>query len=86
MKTMLTKIAAAIFICGLITIPATNHAQTLKDMMKGKSGQDTTKKSSGGLMNQVSKAIGGGGNLSAAEVAEGLKAALDQGVAKGTDQ
>jgi hypothetical protein len=64
-------------------------AQSLKDLMKGKKNTDTAsqKVNTGNIFNQVSKVLGSNGSgLSANEVADGLKAALDQGVAKGTAQ
>ncbi len=64
-------------------------AQSLKDLMKGKNSKDTgsQKVNSKNIFDQVSNVLGGNGTgLSANEVAEGLKAALDQGVTKGTAQ
>jgi hypothetical protein len=64
-------------------------AQSLKDLMKGKKNTDTAgqKVNTDNIFNQVNKVLGSNGSgLSANEVAAGLKAALDQGVAKGTAQ
>lgn len=66
-------------------------AQTIRNPLKNnKEGQDTTRSSGGGLLNQVARQLPGGGGgrsgLSAAEVAEGLKAALEQGAEKGANK
>ncbi len=55
--------------------------------MKGKNKTDTTKSNNAGdIFGKLSKAVGGNGSLSTNEVADGLKAALDQGVTKGVGQ
>jgi hypothetical protein len=81
------KISAAFVIYGTLMATGAN-AQSMRDLMRGKTTKDSTKsEGSGNILNQINKKLGGSAsNLSAAEVAEGLKAALDQGVAKGTAQ
>jgi hypothetical protein len=87
MATSIGKISAVIVLYSVL-MSAKAEAQSLKDLMKGKNNKDTTSKNSSGdnLFNQASKMLGGGNKLSSADVAEGLKAALDQGVTKGTSQ
>lgn len=87
MATSIGKISAAFVLYGLLMTSGA-EAQSMKDLIKGKNSKDTTNKNSsaGGLFNQASKMLGGGSKLSASEVAEGLKAALNQGVGKGTSQ
>ncbi len=85
MKLQAGKISVGIvLLCALITNGA--NAQSLKDLMK-KNKSDTAKSNSAGdLFSKVSKSVGGTAKLSTNEVADGLKAALDQGVAKGVNQ
>jgi len=72
----------------LLAGPILLPAQSLKDLMKGKNNKDTTAKGGDKLLDNVTGLLGGGkkGNLSANEVAAGLKEALEKGVEKGTAQ
>lgn len=81
----------AVKILAVLIIQATflatgGHAQSLKDLMKGKTKKDSTQKTdASSILNKVSKTLGGSGSISTNEVADGLKAALEQGVSKGTN-
>jgi Protein of unknown function (DUF4197) len=84
MMTMIGKLATALMIYGCV-FAGTAHAQSLKDLMSGKGTKDSTGKTDpAAILNKVSKKLGGSTTLSTNEVAEGLKAALNQGVTKGT--
>jgi hypothetical protein len=86
MSVNIGKISAAIALYGVLMSSGAN-AQSLKDLMKNRGKTDSSKaNSSNSILNMVNKAIGGSSSLSAEEVAEGLKAALDQGVSKGVNQ
>jgi hypothetical protein len=78
------KILTALFLQAAL-LGTGAQAQSLKDLMKGKTTKDSTAKTDpSSILSKVSKKLGGTGTLSANEVADGLKAALDQGVTKGT--
>ncbi len=84
MKITIVKIAVVCWISGSV-FAGMAQAQSLKDLMKGKGSKDSTAKTDpSAILNKVTKTLGGGGTLSTAEVADGLKAALNQGVTKGT--
>lgn len=86
MNIYIGKISAACVLYGML-LSAGANAQTLKDLMRGKEKTDSVKGSSGSnLLQSVNKALGNDNKLSAPEVAEGLKAALNQGVSKGVEQ
>lgn len=86
MNLHLGKISSACVLYGML-LSAGANAQTLKDLMRGKEKTDSVQGSSGSnLLQSVNKALGNGNKLSAPEVAEGLKAALNQGVSKGVEQ
>jgi len=78
------KILTALFLQAVL-LGNGAQAQSLKDLMKGKTTKDSTQKTdASSILNKVTKTFGGSGALSTNEIAEGLKAALDQGVTKGT--
>lgn len=74
-------------IVGALFLTVLAQAQVIRDVMRGRGQSDTTRsaQNSGGLSGLLS---GGnrGGQLTAAEVANGLKEALEQGAVKGTQQ
>jgi hypothetical protein len=83
-KILKLALAAILAIAG----PEILQAQSLKDLMKGKNNKDTTSKGADKLLDNVTGLLNQGkkGNLSAGEVAAGLKEALEKGVDKGTAQ
>jgi hypothetical protein len=85
MNVNIGKISATIVLYSVL-VSAGAEAQSLKDLMKTKGKTDSTQGNNNNILNSLNKSLGGSGKLSAAEVADGLKAALDQGVTKGVQQ